>query len=231
MLMVQEEKSGVKAENRYGRLTVLGPCFRIRRSSKRKKRYTVWICITKCDCGNIQANWVSTLTEGIAKSCGCIQRESIIKINTSHGLAKHPIYSVWKGINRRCYSVTGEDYHHYGGRGISVCEEWRKDFKSFYDWAINRWKPGLEIDRINNDGNYEPDNCRFTTRKVQTNNTRVNHRLTAFGETKTLSEWCDDPLCVVAYAALKTRINRHKWMPEKALTKPLRKKHVIISPK
>ena len=91
----------------------------------------------------------------------------------THGLRAHPLCSVWSDMKTRCYNSNQKSYKHYGGRGIIVCEEWTGDFKCFYDWAIkNGYKKGLQIDRINNDGNYEPDNCRFVTTAENCRNSR-----------------------------------------------------------
>lgn len=91
----------------------------------------------------------------------------------THGLSKHPLYSVWKDMKKRCYGTKSKYYHNYGGRGITVCEEWKTDFKAFYDWAIkNGHKEGLTIDRKDNDKGYSPNNCRWATRSMQSSNQR-----------------------------------------------------------
>ena len=94
--------------------------------------------------------------------------------NYKHGLCEHPLYNVWKNMKKRCYNKNVYNYKSYGGRGIIVCDEWRNNFKAFYDWALNNdYEKGLEIDRVDNDGNYEPSNCRFVTRSENQKNKRV----------------------------------------------------------
>lgn len=123
-------------------------------------------------------------------------------------------------MKRRCTAPSDDKYPIYGGRGIFVCPEWN-DFEAFYAWATTAgYRPGLSIDRINNNGPYSPDNCRWATRATQDNNRRNNYLVSAFGETKTLTEWSQDPRCVVTYEALMFRIKRRDWNSERALTTP-----------
>jgi hypothetical protein len=126
---------------------------------------------------------------------------------------------VWNGMRHRCEQPNSRQWKDYGGRGIVVCDEW-KSFEAFRDWSTaNGYQPGLSIDRIDNDGPYSPDNCRWTTTLVQNNNRRANTRVLAFGETKTLAEWSRDVRCVVTYPCLVQRITRG-WELEKAITVP-----------
>ena len=174
---------------KFGRLTV------IREFGKTKANKTVYTCI--CDCGN-EINAVgSGLVSGNTGSCGCLQRERTSQADKSnsitHGLSNHPLYRIWIDIIRRCYNPKISSYPNYGGRGITVCQEWRDDFKVFYDWCMqNGWNDNLEVDRYpNNDGNYEPDNCRLTTCKNNCNNKRTNVKLTINGVTKTATQWAE----------------------------------------
>ncbi|NOR27646.1 MAG: AP2 domain-containing protein [Lutibacter sp.] len=135
------------------------------------------LALVECDCGNEKKTPIRNLIKGVTKSCGCFNKEQIIKRNTKHGFAKvgniDKIYSVLMGMKQRCYYKKHKDYHNYGGRGITVCDEWRKDFTKFYKWCLdNGYKKGLEIDRRNNDGNYSPDNCRFVTHQINSLNRR-----------------------------------------------------------
>lgn len=118
---------------------------------------------------------------------------------------------------RRCEDAKAANYERYGGRGISVCEEWHT-FVKFYSWALeNGYDPGLQLDRIDNDGPYSPDNCRFQTLQQNSNNRRSSKYVTAFGETKTVADWGRDGRCVVSYNTLRARL-LFNWVPETALT-------------
>lgn len=151
---------------RYGMLVTYGSPYRKIRTSASAKKETFISAV--CDCGNNIEVCVHDIKKGVVKSCGCFHP------NKTHGLSKHPIYQKWKGMTDRCYDNKNSNYHRYGGRGITICDEWRSDFKLFYEWAINNgWEDGLEIDRQNNDGNYEPSNCRFVTTVVNTRNTSI----------------------------------------------------------
>lgn len=131
-----------------------------------------WLC--KCECGNTSAVKTGHLNMGASKSCGCLGVERRRQAVVTHGYSQTNLYKVWNSMKQRCGNKNNSGYKDYGGRGISVCKEWADDAKVFCDWAIkNGYKQGLSIDRINNDGNYEPANCRWTTRKVQVNNQRL----------------------------------------------------------
>lgn len=142
------------------------------------------------------------------------------KIKT-HGLSKHPLYTTYTGMKSRCYNKNQSMYYCYGAKGVKVCEKWLNDFKAFYDWAIcNGWQKGLQIDRIDNNGNYEPSNCRIATVKENNSNTSRNVLIYYNGETKTLSEW--SRIISVHETTLGRRL---KNMPViKAMTRPKHKK-------
>ena len=151
--------SGVK----FGMLTPIS------KVGSHKKGYAIWEC--KCDCGNIVNVDSSSLKTGNNKSCGCLMVKMFNEKKTTHGLSSHTLYGVWRGMKQRCSDPLKDGYKNYGGRGISVCGTWKNDFKMFYEWCIeNNHKKGLQIDRINNDGNYEPSNCRFVTPKENNSN-------------------------------------------------------------
>jgi hypothetical protein len=123
----------------------------------------------------------------------------------------------------RCLNPNNAAYDNYGGRGISICAEWRDDFDAFDRWAIEHgYDDALSIDRIDNDGDYTPQNCRWATDKEQANNKRTNRRVTAWGETKTLAEWVDDPRCCLTHAALTQRLSlsHYRKDPEKMISTP-----------
>ena len=129
--------------------------------------------------------------------------------------------NTWYNIKRRCYDPTDRNFKDYGGRGITVCVEWKNDFKSFYDWAMaNGYLDNLTIDRIDVNGNYCPDNCRWATIYEQANNKRNNHLLTYNGCTTTMAEWSRK--AKIPYRTLINRINVLGWPVDKALTTPVR---------
>ncbi len=123
-----------------------------------------------CKCGTIGRYRLYEMKRGRTNSCGCLQKERIV---TTHKLTNHPLYTVWICMKGRCYNQTNSGFKYYGKRGIKVSDEWKFNFISFYDWCmVNGWEKGLEVDRINNDGNYEQSNCRITTHKINCNNKR-----------------------------------------------------------
>lgn len=141
------------------------------------------------------------------------------------------LYRIWGTMKDRCLNSNYRDYPRYGGRGITVCEEWRDSFGAFESWALKKGydanqpdgrKAGLSLERKKNDGPYSPDNCTWVNRKQQMRNTRNNHPVTAFGETKLISDWPNDPRCVVPRLTLRRRLATGV-PPEEALTFPKQK--------
>ena len=162
---------------RFGKLTV------IRLDGKDHRHECKWLC--KCDCGNETVVYGSHLRKGDTVSCGCVMRN----VSRTHGLSKTRLYNIWQHMKYRCDNPKTDHYDCYGGRGITYCDEW-KDFSVFKDWALeNGYTDELTIDRINVNGNYEPNNCRWATRKQQGENTRKTHLITHNGETHSLREW------------------------------------------
>ena len=186
-------------------------------------RTAVWLC--KCDCGkNVYVR--SDSLNGGTKSCGCLQKEKVSVSgaisNLKHGKYKHRLYNIHQGIKARCFKPACPAYKNYGGRGITMCDEWKKYFMSFYQWAVqNGYKDNLTIDRINNDGDYCPDNCRWVDHKTQGRNTRANHLLTYNGETHCLKEWAEK--IGIRYYHIWWRM-QHNWPIEKVLSKSTRRK-------
>lgn len=127
----------------------------------------------KCDCGNIVVKDYSALKKGV-KSCGCATSKLISQSNSRHGLSKHKAYTVWRSMKARCYNKNHKAYKNYGGRGISVCSRWLESVENFWADMGSTYAEGLELDRIDNDGNYEPNNCRWATVKLNTQNRRNN---------------------------------------------------------
>lgn len=177
-----------------------------------KRACALWKC--KCDCGNEAEVTSHSLISGNAKSCGCIQREAV----TTHGMSNTKIFNIWKGIKQRCLDHNCKNFLRYGARGITICDEW-KDFIPFYIWAMNNgYLENLSIDRVNNNGNYEPSNCKFSTMKEQANNTRRNVWYEYNGVTKTIAQWSD--VCGITRVCLYQRF-KAGWSIEKALFTPI----------
>lgn len=140
-----------------------------------------------------------------------------------HGLWGSSLYWVFAAMKRRCYCTKDTNYDNYGGRGITIFQEWLDDFKTFYDWSIlNGYKKGLEIDRIENDGNYSPDNCRWTTRKVNQSNRRVCLKVIYNGEQYTLDQL--EEMHGIPAQRISHRIKINKWPIERAISEPVQKK-------
>ena len=195
---------------KFGRLTILS---KIEGSFGRRgdKSYK-WKC--KCDCGNEITVTGGDLRSEHTQSCGCLFLDKV----TKHGQAGSVLYRVWAGIFQRCTNSNSTGYKDYGGRGITVCEEW-SDFEKFYVWAIKAgYKKGLQIDRIDNNGNYCPENCRWATPTENARNTRKNKMITYKGITKCLSAWAED--LGMKDACLRGRFARGMAITE-ALTRPV----------
>lgn len=192
---------------RFGKLTVESFSGSVRGQRK-------WHC--RCDCGQMTTATSGNLSRGHTVSCGCRKAEFNREVRTTHGMSNHPLYAVWNQMLTRCENPRAEKFKDYGARGIRVCEAWR-DSATFMSWALaNGWERGLQIDRRDNDGNYEPSNCHFVTRKNNMLNRRSTIMVTALGETKTLKEWSDDPRCGIGYLKLWTLVRR-KGLPLEAV--------------
>ena len=176
--------------NKYGFLTA------IKRVNNyiSPKGYVKQQWLFRCDCGNYIIRCKSLVIKGECCSCGCEKKRRIIEYNKKNKIKHNKlgtrIYRIWSGIKTRCLNKNDNSYKYYGERGIKICEEWKNSFEIFYNWAIsNGYKEDLTIDRINNNGNYCPENCRWITMKEQNRNKRNNLIIELDGEAKTLAEW------------------------------------------
>lgn len=201
---------------RFGRLTVIERAHDY--VYPNGKTRVQWLC--KCDCGNYCVVLGTNLKKGTSKSCGCLHAELRRACNTTHGGRYTKLYRIWTNMKDRCFNPNNPGYIHYGGRGISVCEEWL-DFEGFHAWAIpagfnedsGRFECTLE--RIDVNGNYCPENCTWKNAKEQANNRTNTIFIECNGETHSLSEWAD--LIGVKYHTLFARLYKLNWPLEKAL--------------
>ena len=183
------------------------------------QRQAQWVCECSCDQHNIIIVRGSHLKTGRTTSCGCVAKEMIKERNITHGRTKTRLYNIWNGIKKRCYNVNDPKYNNYGGRGIAMCDEWKDSFIEFQNWAINSgYCDDLTIDRIDNDGNYEPCNCRWANFVEQNNNRRSNKNITFNGETHNLRQWCIK--LSLPYNPIQLRLSRG-WTVEEAFTTPV----------
>ncbi len=169
------------------------------------------VCI--CECGTESAIRLDGLTSGNVVSCGCFHRE----VHRTHGLGSHPLYGIWRGMLVRCEDSANQAFANYGGRGIRVCDRWRLVENFVADMEDAYW-PGAEIDRVNNDGNYEPSNCAWVTRKQNTDNRRSSRKITFKGKTQSIKRWSEE--LGFNYWMLYTRLVTNGWSVERALTTP-----------
>ena len=165
-------------------------CEVLRKNGTSKDNRAKWMC--KCRCGKRFEAIGKSIRNGHTKSCGCYRKEITHnrgKNNKTHGDTKTRLYNIYRGMKERCLNKNYESYHRYGGRGIEICDGWKNDFVAFKKWALdNGYTENLTIDRINNDGNYEPNNCRWVDRKTQTRNRSITKRTMFRGELVTLGE-------------------------------------------
>ena len=184
---------------RFGKLLVL------ENLNFKKHGSTVHRCL--CDCGNIKDVPLSYLKSNHTRSCGCFAKET----HTLHGLCQTRLYGIHQGMLKRCFSKTEFAYKYYGGRGITVCENWvgKDGFVNFYNWAINNgYAENLTIDRIDVNGNYEPNNCRWIEKGEQSKNTRRNVFVTFENQTKTISDWAREKNIPITTLSRRIKQNR-----------------------
>jgi hypothetical protein len=194
----------------FGRWTVL-------HKDARSRRKTYWLC--RCECGNETVVQGGNLKDGQSQSCGCLRRERTIAKVRTHGKTNTPEYRSWKSMLKRCGNPNDPAYGSYGGRGITVCERW-SSFEAFFEDMGN--KPAghhISIERLDNDGNYEPGNCVWATPAQQARNRRSSRYLTFNGQTKLLSDWASE--YSLNRTTVRVRIDQYGWSVERALTEPV----------
>ena len=191
---------------KFARLYLTGNFF-LTKQGRRK-----WEC--RCDCGKTTWAVTNNLLSGKTKSCGCWNEEVKSKTHTKHGMSQSRIYRIWSNMKARCECKTNDAYSIYGGRGISVCKEWH-DFETFEKLAKeNGYGEKLTIDRIDNNGNYCPENCRWATAKEQGNNTRSCRKITYKGKTKTMRGWEEE--MGLSKGVIYWRL-KHGWSEKEAI--------------
>lgn len=198
----------------YGRLTVLSYGDRDRSGQRLAN------CV--CDCGNKVTVPFTRLerTTNHVRSCGCLSKDVLDTYRVKHDLSKTRLYNIFSGMKGRCYNKKLKSYKNYGGRGITICDAWLRDFKTFYDWANdNGYADDLTIDRIDVEGNYEPSNCRWLPLSEQQNNKTDNLNITYKGKTQTLMQWSKE--LGINYNTLRNRLHRSKYSIEDAFEKPV----------
>ena len=195
---------------RFGRLVV------IKRVENSPHGETKWLC--KCDCGNEVIVFGSNLKKQHTLSCGCLRKEKTIERHITHGLASSKLYRIYHSMLDRCYKKAQKSYSIYGGRGITVCQEWLDDFINFYNWAINSgYKENLTIDRIDVNGNYCPENCKWSTITEQSNNRRTSRYIEYQNEKHTIAEWAK--IYQIPYTRFYKRVKRG-WDMDKIINTP-----------
>lgn len=203
---------------KFGRLTVVD------NAGKSKYGARLWLC--QCECGNKTTAQTAQLNNGKKRSCGCLQKEKASEIvflahkeNQKYKVSSDSsLYNRWSSMLRRCTSSKDKHFNSYGGRGIRVCDEWQ-DFNNFAEWALaNGYDDALTIDRIDVNGNYEPNNCRWVTFKEQANNKRKTKYFEHNGKQKTLSQLADE--YGINYKLLYERVVIEHWDLERALATP-----------
>lgn len=193
----------------------------IAQAGKNKHGHIEWLCL--CDCGKQTIVPGCCLKTGNTKSCGCLQREVVSKIMTTHGhnskTGKSKVYQSWDDMTQRCGNPNRKQYKNYGGRGIRICQRWKK----FTNFLKDMGEPPTRqytLDRINNNGNYCKSNCRWATRKQQSQNRRNNIMITHNNKTQCLSAWSDE--LGINYKTLWYRLFKYGWSQTKAFNTPIR---------
>ena len=194
---------------KFGKLTAIGLT---------RKAPVFWLFA--CECGTIKEINGSNVERGKVTTCGCGTRSKV---------ENQRVFKIWGGMKSRCLNPKRKSFKDYGSRGISVCDEWANSFLAFQKWALsNGYADNLTLDRIDNNKGYAPENCRWADRKTQQNNRRDNCIISAFGESKTMQQWVEDPRCTVSYASLAKRLKKG-MTTEEAIESPVEFEERLIS--
>lgn len=197
---------------KFGRLTVIS------RADNSANGKTMWNCI--CDCGKKTIVSATNLRTGAVKSCGCMRKETIAKSNYKHGQRRTRLYNIWAKMRYRCEKEYDSAYKYYGGRGIKVCKEWSTSFETFQKWALsNGYSENLTIERIDVNGNYCPQNCKWIELSQQANNRRNNILIEYNGKVQSLMKWCKE--LNLNYYLIRDRIKKGHMSFEQAISAPL----------
>lgn len=194
--------------NRFGRLIA------IKYAGKDSRKSSMWNCL--CDCGTSKIISSNKLIKGNTKSCGCLHKEVASGLLATHRKTRTAEYVAWVGIKGRCLNTENKNYSNYGGRGIGIDDRWAESFENFLDDMGNKPTPSHSIDRIDNDGNYSLENCRWATKKVQARNRRITRTIEYNGESKSLAEWAE--VTGIHRATIASRISAG-WTTGRALGK------------
>lgn len=177
--------------------------------------YGKWL--VRCDCGKEKILYASNIKKGNSVSCGCYRREHHPR--KTHGLTRTPVYFAWRNMLNRCYNKKVDSFKSHGARGIKVCNSWKNSFEDFYKDIGFTYKPGLSLDRINNNGNYEPGNCRWVNNEIQMNNKRTTHFFEVDGKKMTIKQWAEE--VGMNKNTLANRVYALGWSIKKAINTPL----------
>jgi len=206
--------------NKYGRLTIISCHYEVSKNSH--KNIHMSVCV--CECGKTITTRTTRLISGITKSCRCLSTELTVARNKTHGDADSVEYGIWCGIKNRCTNKNVKSYKDYGERGITICDRWLVYENFLAD--MGRRPKGCSIDRINNEGNYEPDNCKWSTRSEQQNNKRTNHIIEYNGERLNIKQWCTK--LNLQYSTILRRCTLPGWTAEQILTTPSGKPKEVL---
>lgn len=205
----------IKSGDKVGKLTVIEQA-----NDAVLCRDKKWTCL--CECGNTTTVDDARLEAGITKSCGCLREITTKRLKTQHGYTRSRLYAIWSGMKARCYNKNKINYARYGGKGITICEEWLHDFSKFKDWSLSHgYDDSLTIDRIDSTKGYSPDNCRWADIYTQANNKSRNIYITYHGERHTVAEW--SRIIPIGYATIKKRY-QSGWSVEDIFEKPIRRR-------